>query len=1014
MKKIYGEMIKKVVFSFLLVCLSLLSKAATYYVSSSGNDTNSGLTESLPWATLTRVNSATFKAGDQILFQRGGTFYGSLTINQSGATGNPITIGAYGTGLNPVITGFTIVSAWTNLGNNIWESTNTVSSLNDCNIVTINGANTAMGRYPKITDSNKGYLTYQTHLGQTSITSNNLTGAPNWTGAEVVIRNQAFHLKRSIVSSQSGSTINFGDIGEGFSDGNGFFFQNDIRCCTQQNEWYYNPSSKKIRIYSTSQPSNVNVASIENLITINSNYLVFNNITFTGANGCAFYCWDHNPRYNHITISNCTFSNIGVSAIYTLANDFLVSNNTISNCNISAIETSYGGYVEISNNTIQNIGLLHGMRNNKVYTMCNAAVDCGNVTGWTVKNNSIQNVGFNGISCWASDSVLIQNNFVNNFCSVLDDGGAIYTYAASGTSFHAVKINGNICINGIGAVEGSTFVHNAPGIYLDQGSNNEEVCYNSIANVAGSGIHWTSAGNNNAHHNTVYNASENQFSSSYYGGAAPIPTGDKIKNNIFVSKMKGTSSMDYQKCLYIYFSGTNPTSLILAAATLDSNYYARPIADDNVIFVNQSVWANSFKTLSDWQTFSSQDTHSHKSCQTLTNVNDFQFEYNETKVVKTIAISQPMIDVKGNKYVGNVTLQPYTSIVLMKDYNPSKLSSGTEITSFSVPGQIGSSVINSNTIGITMPYGTSLTNLAASFTLSTGASAKVGAVTQASGATSNSYVNPVVYAVTAQDKVTINNWTVTVSALSTNIVSGGTYELIARHSGKVIGIKGASTNDIAAAEQETYMGSTSQQFIITDLGTGYFKVSPVSISTKALDVNGQSTINGTSVIQYTYQGSTNQQWKLVSTGSGYYQIVNRNSNKCLDVSNASTADGSPILQYTCGTAANQQFTLSRLKSVPVVESEDVSSSAISEGGITSNICFYPNPCLNGKFFINLNYLLPDQNIEIRIFGMSGDLLYRQRANGSNVAEVNSGLKAGIYILKISGGQTNISKKLVVK
>jgi Ricin-type beta-trefoil lectin domain. len=1199
MMRTYQGSVKKVILFFLMISLSLMGMATTYYVSNTGIDSNSGLSTTSPWQTLAKVNAFTFSAGDQILFQRGCTFYGSLTVKQSGTSGNPITFGAYGTGANPVISGFTTVTSWTNLGNNIWESTNTVSALLGCNMVTINGVNTPMGRYPKVTDSNKGYYTYQSHSGQTSITSSSLTGTPNWTGAEVVIRNQAFHLKRSVVTSQSGATINFGDIGEGFTDGNGFFFQNDIRCCTQQNEWVFNPATDKIRMYSTSLPANVKVASVENLITVNANYLVFTNLTFTGANGCAFYCWDHTPRYNHVTITNCNFSLIGVSAIYTLINNLLVLNNTITDCNITAIETSFGSHVEITGNSVKNIGLFHGMRNNKVYTMCNGAVDCGNVTGFTVKNNNIQNIGFNGISFWASDTVLVQNNFVDTFCSVLDDGGGIYTYSAAGSICHAVKIKGNICINGIAAVEGSTFVHNAHGIYLDQGSANIELSYNSLANTTGSGIHWTSAGNNNAHHNTVFNASENQFSSSYYGGTAPIPTGDIIKNNILVSKVNNSSSMDYQKCLYYYFAGTNSTSLILAAAALDSNYYARPIADDKVFFVAQSVWANSFKTLADWQTFSGQDIHSHKSAQTVTSVNDLQFVYNETNAVKTVALSQPMVDVKGTKYAGSVSLQPFTSLILMKNYSAAEINAftipgqtgnsvinstlntigvtmpygtsptnlvacftiptgatakvgtttqvsstttnnftnpvvyavtaqdgvttknwtvtvsvspntQTDITAFTLPGQTGSSVINTstNTIGITLPFGSALTSLVANYTLSAGATAKIGTTTQVSGITANNFTSPVVYAVTAQDGVTTKNWTVTVSVspntqtditaftlpgqtgssvinTSTNTIgitlpfgssltslvvnytlsagatakigtttqvsgtttnnftspvvytvtaqdgvttknwtvtvtvatafaSGGTYELIARHSGKVIGIKGGSTSNSALAEQETYTGAASQQFVITDLGTGYYKISPTSVTSKALDVSGLSVSNGASVIQYSYNGGTDQQWKLVSVGGGYYQIINLNSKKCLDVTNASTADGTIIQQYTCGTGANQQFSLSRLKSESIISPENNKSSSIVEGTNTSSISLFPNPSEDGKFFVDLSSISSDQQIDINIFSIKGDRVYYQKAQGNNQVEVNSGLKTGIYIVRISGGQTNITKKLIVE
>ena len=118
--------------------LCFVANATTYYISASGNDANNGTSTSTPWKSLSKLNSyfSSLKPGDNILFNRGDIFYGSITINTSGTSGSPITISAYGTGANPVITGFTNVTAWTNLGGNIWESScsfNFISLQHGCN-----------------------------------------------------------------------------------------------------------------------------------------------------------------------------------------------------------------------------------------------------------------------------------------------------------------------------------------------------------------------------------------------------------------------------------------------------------------------------------------------------------------------------------------------------------------------------------------------------------------------------------------------------------------------------------------------------------------------------------------------------------------------------------------------------------------------------------------------------------------------------------------------------------------
>ncbi len=70
-----------------------------YYVSSSsGNDSNDGLTPETAWKTIYKVNSMTFKPGDGVFFKRGDTFKFVGSLN--GVSG--ITYSAYGSGAKPV------------------------------------------------------------------------------------------------------------------------------------------------------------------------------------------------------------------------------------------------------------------------------------------------------------------------------------------------------------------------------------------------------------------------------------------------------------------------------------------------------------------------------------------------------------------------------------------------------------------------------------------------------------------------------------------------------------------------------------------------------------------------------------------------------------------------------------------------------------------------------------------------------------------------------------------------
>ena len=132
---------KRSVYQILLVlvlgiCFSTV-RATTYYVSSTlGNDSNSGISESAPWASLAKVNASTFNAGDQILLKRGDVWRETLTIPNSGTSGKYITFGGYDIGDNPKILGSVQATTWSATGiNNVWVS-NTIVLDNPYNMYT--------------------------------------------------------------------------------------------------------------------------------------------------------------------------------------------------------------------------------------------------------------------------------------------------------------------------------------------------------------------------------------------------------------------------------------------------------------------------------------------------------------------------------------------------------------------------------------------------------------------------------------------------------------------------------------------------------------------------------------------------------------------------------------------------------------------------------------------------------------------------------------------------------------
>jgi parallel beta-helix repeat protein len=113
-----------------LVCLVSLAAAvpavaATYYVSTSGSNSNAGTSTAAPLRT---INSALGRAkpGD-FVFVRAGTYREEVEAKKAGAAGQPIFLSAY-PGEVPVIKGSDVVTGWVQHSGSIWKKTGWMSN----------------------------------------------------------------------------------------------------------------------------------------------------------------------------------------------------------------------------------------------------------------------------------------------------------------------------------------------------------------------------------------------------------------------------------------------------------------------------------------------------------------------------------------------------------------------------------------------------------------------------------------------------------------------------------------------------------------------------------------------------------------------------------------------------------------------------------------------------------------------------------------------------------------------
>lgn len=635
---------------FLFIFLLPLQLLATdYYVSNSGNNSNNGLTQGTAWATLAKVNSFTFSANDRVLFQRGGTFFGSLIINR-----NNLTYTAYGTGAKPKIDGFITATGWGNNIAGVWQANTTAKST--LNNVTVNVVQVAQGRFP-----NTGFLNYES-TGNLSITDNQLTSSPNWTGAKAVIRKLRWIYDVCPITSHTGTTINYSQpIGvdnnyRGIA-GFGYFIQDDARTLDVANEWFLNKSTKVLSMYfGGTQTGVVKYSAVDTTVNIGA----FNNITLDGlaiegSNVFSVYAMNG----SNVTVTNCTINNSGSTGIHiwNIPNT-VITNNTITNSLGNAIfcNNTIATPTNITGNTIDKAGYMVGMggsgdnKNNGIFQ---------NGSSTKIELNSISNTGYNAIQ-YQGNNILINKNFIDGYCSLADDGGGIYSWAQNGTvTYNNRTVSNNIVLNGVGAGPGTDkpTSNDARGLYADGGTNNVTYFNNTIIN-ADAGAFLNNTVNVTVRNNTFYNVEE-AISIQRFNYTQLVRT-TNLKANICHAN---TSNIFYWNARLDSPSLTIQND-IRAWGQVDSNRYRAGISKefDWYYHLNDAAVPDGFTdppsiNFAAWKPYSNYDANS------TTFTGTFTPFYNATNAVVVTTLAGVWVDVNGTTYT-NYTLQPFSSILL--------------------------------------------------------------------------------------------------------------------------------------------------------------------------------------------------------------------------------------------------------------------------------------------------------------------------------------------------------------
>ncbi|MFY0650453.1 MAG: DUF5018 domain-containing protein [Cyclobacteriaceae bacterium] len=152
----------------------------------------------------------------------------------------------------------------------------------------------------------------------------------------------------------------------------------------------------------------------------------------------------------------------------------------------------------------------------------------------------------------------------------------------------------------------------------------------------------------------------------------------------------------------------------------------------------------------------------------LSNINEL-LDFNSTKVLQRSGEGSGWEDVSMIPGVSIQYLEPYVIVNNLTSFSDFAIGNfdvaSTDFISFELSEQIQLAEIDleNHTIEVEVPFGTDVSFLVPSFILSSG-SAKIGDIEQESGITAHDFTTSVIYSVTAEDEITTETWTVTVTA----------------------------------------------------------------------------------------------------------------------------------------------------------------------------------------------------------------------------------------------------------
>lgn len=524
--------------AFFLLCAGLVAGivlpaqgATSYYVDArDGNDAWPGMQAAPeaadgPWRSLRRVSTAPLEPGDTVHLKCGSVWRETLALTASGTSERPIVIKAYGDDCaaegGPLIDAAMPLSGWRDAGGGVY-ATKVDFEVTD---LYVDGQYLPPARYP-----HDGWLRAVQSSGATALTIRDPALETvldrGLAGGSLRVRSQDWLIEeRQITGVTAGGGLNLNEKTEfPVRPGSRYYLLGLSWMLSYPGAWVYDASAGEVRVWlpDSSAPAGHSIEAprySHGLLIGGAGFVEVENLRLRHSRLSGVMV----ANSHEISLRNLVVRDAGQNGINIEDSQAVrVSDSTVGRSQWNGIVAARSSGITVRGNAVTDSSMVGAP------TRSPAAINLGLANWVLVEANTIRNSGYAGIRFKRRAKIL--NNTIVDSCQVLDDCGAIYTWADNdpdpGLNSEVV---GNL-IDGTRPSDADTpYPSYVSGIYLDDLTNGVKVAGNTVTN-ADSGVHIHNGFNLVVESNTLKNNRRNQV---YLSMGHPRVPGERLSNNRF-------------------------------------------------------------------------------------------------------------------------------------------------------------------------------------------------------------------------------------------------------------------------------------------------------------------------------------------------------------------------------------------------------------------------------------------------------------------------------------------------